>query len=687
MTAPLTKQLPYEQLPKLPDFQTLLTMEFDDIWRGISPVALNPNDVLVEQSRAVMDYKKVDEYVVTMNDGTTFDPCYAIQDEDGKIYVPDGAHRTEAGRRSGTIILYRILAGSKADAVWLSTKANGKHGLPRTRDDMHRQIELALLHEYGATISNREIGRWIGCSHNTVEKIRKKLVESGQLDQIETRTVKRGDQEIQMDISGLQQEKVKCANCGKFFPPDQIAEHNGQKLHSDCYYAALNAKPEQSQKIKCSGCQYHRAKMNSHPGKLIGHYYHGKCIREDGLCDDVAAIVNPEPIEAPSLDAQELEHELSENWFFIEKDPDTARKTLQAIADKTRSGQQVLSNIYNQLKDDGLIAAGQKNDVRQACLRLLNWFELHDGPERIKPAKDFGPCAKCGKPLTGPGNFWYDHKHHDQAICDACWKPDTQTLITCESCGKPFPAGMPMLEMMDQESEKFLCDVCRQQSTVQEAQELGAQAEQHLEAHGITPILAVAEEEAYISRFKEGIVGRISEQGLDEILTTILNCKPELETVMEELIQPEPEQNFAFNAFDRDKLMRSGLRLIRPCWYEKELKVYTPVKTTVTGATYNGGSWKRLETFTTKKAMKARCKELEQEPDVIFESHEHQVNPPRIANTWNDLTDEQLKDAIKQAKHVLTLRHRPGQEGNMLAPWADVQIPEELLETQEEERA
>ena len=71
------------------------------------------------------------------------------------------------------------------------------------------------------------------------------------------------------------------------FPPKVLRER------CRILYDNLSKAPKPA-KAKCSGCEYHRAKMNTHPGKLIGHYYHGKCIQEGGLCDDVAAIVNPE---------------------------------------------------------------------------------------------------------------------------------------------------------------------------------------------------------------------------------------------------------------------------------------------------------------------------------------------------------------------------------------------------------
>lgn len=55
-----------------------------------------------------------------------------------------------------------------------------------------------------------------------------------------------------------------------------------------------DAEPERpTSQYLCATCEFHRGKNNrSHKGKLIGHYYHGKCIRPDGLCEPVAALIN-----------------------------------------------------------------------------------------------------------------------------------------------------------------------------------------------------------------------------------------------------------------------------------------------------------------------------------------------------------------------------------------------------------
>jgi hypothetical protein len=67
--------------------------------------------------------------------------------------------------------------------------ANQKHGLRRSRDDKRRVVHTALLHPYGAKLSNRELARHCGVDHKTVGKIRQELELSGEIPQMQTRTV------------------------------------------------------------------------------------------------------------------------------------------------------------------------------------------------------------------------------------------------------------------------------------------------------------------------------------------------------------------------------------------------------------------------------------------------------------------------------------------------------------------
>jgi len=67
--------------------------------------------------------------------------------------------------------------GTKEDAQWASLAANKRHGLRRSQADKRRAIKRALK-GWGADKSDREIARHVGCSNNTVSRMRRSLCES-----------------------------------------------------------------------------------------------------------------------------------------------------------------------------------------------------------------------------------------------------------------------------------------------------------------------------------------------------------------------------------------------------------------------------------------------------------------------------------------------------------------------------
>jgi hypothetical protein len=141
----------------------------------------DPNKLIFIQSRAGTNTELVSEYAEMMRDGVQFDAVQGVRDGDGQIYIFDGLHRGEASRQVGVLLLVDVQPGAKQDAEWLALAANQKHGLRRTREDIHRVIRHALLHPFGANLSNREIARHCGVNDKTVGKIRVELELSGEI--------------------------------------------------------------------------------------------------------------------------------------------------------------------------------------------------------------------------------------------------------------------------------------------------------------------------------------------------------------------------------------------------------------------------------------------------------------------------------------------------------------------------
>ena len=161
---------------------------------------INPNDpkVTAIQSRHHTSLELIEEYAAQMADGLQFDPCSAIETPDGHIYIWDGKHRLEAAIRNGAMLLCELEPGTEQDARWKACSANKKHGLKRSNADIQQAVQEAIT--LRPDKSDREIGLWVGCDHKTVGKYRKDMEVSGDIPQIPTRTVVRGEQEYQMKM-------------------------------------------------------------------------------------------------------------------------------------------------------------------------------------------------------------------------------------------------------------------------------------------------------------------------------------------------------------------------------------------------------------------------------------------------------------------------------------------------------
>ena len=157
------------------------------------------------QPRVNINMEVVDEYAAEMKAGADFPPIEVVwNSETDKYWLWDGFHRVMAARQIGQLwLMANVATGSREDAQWKAYGANAAHGLRRTNADKRRVVELALLHRNGAGCSNRQIARHCGASLGLVNLVRKDLEASEQIVQMETRTVQRGDQVYEMDVSNI----------------------------------------------------------------------------------------------------------------------------------------------------------------------------------------------------------------------------------------------------------------------------------------------------------------------------------------------------------------------------------------------------------------------------------------------------------------------------------------------------
>src|SRR4051794_32619876 len=103
-------------------------------------------------------------------------PPVTVYDVDGRLLLADGFHRHAAavmtGKRS---IAAEVREGTFADALDFVASVNLFHGLPLTRAERRRAVEvkLKLHHDW----SDRRMSEELGVSRELVAKVRRQLIE------------------------------------------------------------------------------------------------------------------------------------------------------------------------------------------------------------------------------------------------------------------------------------------------------------------------------------------------------------------------------------------------------------------------------------------------------------------------------------------------------------------------------
>lgn len=126
------------------------------------------------QSRTRTDSSTVDDYKEAMSGGTVMPPI-TVALVDGMMFIVDGWHRVTAARELGyDEIEAEIVSMSEADAVWRAASANQSHGLRRSNADKIRAVEMVIALPDSESLSDREVARRIGVSHEFVRQHRRR---------------------------------------------------------------------------------------------------------------------------------------------------------------------------------------------------------------------------------------------------------------------------------------------------------------------------------------------------------------------------------------------------------------------------------------------------------------------------------------------------------------------------------
>jgi len=136
------------------------------------------------QVRIEHDAETVEDYAADMRKaGERFPAVSLVADKRGKFFIADGWHRVLAAkvarlrRIEATILPPLPGLAPLACAVRYALRANRKHGLRLTRGDLRNKARRAVLEVPGMEeMTDRQIAREIGVSHQTVSRARNELV-------------------------------------------------------------------------------------------------------------------------------------------------------------------------------------------------------------------------------------------------------------------------------------------------------------------------------------------------------------------------------------------------------------------------------------------------------------------------------------------------------------------------------
>jgi transposase-like protein len=158
------------------------------------------------QPRVALDFDAIEDYAEAMGAGAKFPPVVAFYDGES-YWLADGFHRVKAAYAAGfDTILCEVRQGTLEDAQWHSFSVNKTNGLRRTNEDKQRAVKAALLHPNSRGLSDREIARHIGASHNMVSEWRRHLSPD---DRCATRTVTRRGKTYQQHTAKIGRQKPR----------------------------------------------------------------------------------------------------------------------------------------------------------------------------------------------------------------------------------------------------------------------------------------------------------------------------------------------------------------------------------------------------------------------------------------------------------------------------------------------
>ena len=167
------------------------------------------------QMRAGLHAETITEYeeAIRTADAWPFPPVIVFHDG-ARYWLADGFHRLNAAHRSGKFaeIPADVRIGTRRDAILHAAGANAAHGLRRTNADKRRAVEVLLRDEEWRQWTDGAIGKACAVDPKTVGAIRREMVASQEIPEMQTRTVQRGGQTYQQNTANIGSNRPAPAN-------------------------------------------------------------------------------------------------------------------------------------------------------------------------------------------------------------------------------------------------------------------------------------------------------------------------------------------------------------------------------------------------------------------------------------------------------------------------------------------
>lgn len=205
-------------------------------------------------------------YAALMKDGVKFPPV-EITIDGGNNFLTDGFHRVAAARKNGKKYIEAfVVEGTRREAIFLSFSANKENAFPRQPGTVKRIVEKILKDEQWSKMTQSDIARYVGCTHQFVSKIQAEFTARA-CNQLQGKTALKGSKTDSPMTPNVQSEKNDEAKV----PEKKVLDSTGKQVpeHLVKYFERAN---EYRQMIKQLNDMLKTVREGKEAGDLFYRY-------------------------------------------------------------------------------------------------------------------------------------------------------------------------------------------------------------------------------------------------------------------------------------------------------------------------------------------------------------------------------------------------------------------------------